>query len=132
MMFLFEIEVFLAWGSEVATSNIKWVSAIISALYFPLINLDNTWNKFCCHKGYLFTYSESAHNKIFQIFNLNMGRKLFLTYLSFGFGSETGFASLVVSAAAKQPKPRLSCLFYYLLLHRGVRNKHGVSSNFIR
>ena len=71
MMFLFEIEVFLAWGSEVATSNKKWVSAIISALYFPLINLDNTWNKFCCHKGYLFTYSEYAHNKIFSDLQLN-------------------------------------------------------------
>ena len=110
-MFLFEIEVFLAWGSEVATSNIKWVSAIISALYFPLINLDNTWNKFCCHKGYLFTYSESAHNKIFQIFNLNMGRKLFLTYLSFGFGSElASLLSYLSSSQAAEAKTQLPVL----------------------
>ena len=70
-MFLFEIEVILALGSEAATSSMKWVSAIISALYFPLISLDNTWNKFCCHKGYLFTYSEYAHNKIFSDLQLN-------------------------------------------------------------
>ena len=121
MMFLLEIKVFLmCLGSEAATSNIKWGFAIISALYFPHINLDNTWNKFCCLKGYLFMYS---HNKIFQIFNLIMGRNLFSLFFLSGFGSE--LLTLCLSQQQPSSKAKAQLHGYHLLLHKGIRTSMG-------